>query len=216
MIYIVTNQNGKKSIQEWEIDLSHSHNFVPLNEQQLEFLAQNPNARVQEVEKCEIFSKYYFVFDQNNRKTIQVWEDDKRGNPQFVVFTQEQEDFYLQNPTATIWEVQNCKTYADLQSENVQPFDLATYKNEKIAAISKLSLQTLGRFISDYQLANAQCGVYDEAKSQQVIETYKVVGTQCRQLYYDFAEQVALCENKNEIDTLVEQYTKLYNNVCDR
>lgn len=210
MIYIVTDQYGKKSLQNWDKEFAESKNFHKLTSEQSEFLAKNPNARVQEVEKCEIFSKFYFVKDSIGRQNIQIWEEDMRGNSSFTIFTPEQEAFYLQNPNANIYEVRNCKLF-----ERPTEISVETYRELKMTEMSDFSLSVCRSLVHDYQVTNALCGVYDEEKAAEIIEKYKNIGTKCRNLYYQFVENVEKCASNAEIDVCVEEYRLFYNEVTN-
>ena len=96
----------------------------------------------------------YFVQYRSKRK-IECWDADI-NNPAFTPLTEEQIAFYRANPTASIGEVEKCELNPPYIP--VEP-SFSEVQSTAIAEISHKSLTTLDKFVSAYQLANAQCSV---------------------------------------------------------
>lgn len=152
----------------------------------------------------------YFVKYRNKRK-IEDW-DVEIINPAFVPLTEEQIAFYNENPTASVAEVEKCELNPPYIP--VEP-TFEEVQSTAIAEISHKSLATLDRFVSAYQLANAQCSVlwadsnskgeppiYDLATAQGYIDTYLRIGGLCRAKFYEVKGLIESAANKSEIEEI--------------
>lgn len=151
----------------------------------------------------------YFVKYRNKRK-IEDW-DTEITNPAFVPLSDEQTAFYTANPTASVAEVEKCELNPPYIP--VEP-TFEEIQAQAIKEISKKSLETLDRFVSAYQLANAQCSIlwaenskgespiYDLATAQGYIDTYLRIGGLCRAKFYEVKGLVESAANKAEIEEI--------------
>lgn len=151
----------------------------------------------------------YFVKYRTKRK-IEDW-DVEIINPAFVPLTEEQIAFYNENPTASVAEVEKCELNPPYIP--VEP-TFEEIQTQAIKEISKKSLETLDRFVSAYQLANAQCSIlwaenskgespiYDIETAQGYIDTYLRIGGLCRAKFYEVKGLVESAANKAEIEEI--------------
>lgn len=161
---------------------------------------------------------YYFV-----NYTIKVfeWEVNTDLNPAYVELTDEQRDFYLDHPNASYWEVEKCEL--DPQPEPIIP----TLEEEQEGAkkyLSDLSLTVLGKYVKEYQLANAQSSlyelsqdpsavtIYDESHSKEIISTYNKIGRELRNIYKSAESDINSCTEIAEVAVFRAYYEDIYNN----
>lgn len=143
-------------------------------------------------------------------------------NHTFVPFTQEQNEFYAEHPDATYWEVVKCQM--DPEPEPPTPPSLDEVKKEAISFLSEKSLATLGRYVKEYQLANAQSSlymldkypeyspIYTREKAVEVITTYDRVGLDLRTIYKNAETDINGCETVEEVATFRAYYENQYDN----
>lgn len=151
----------------------------------------------------------YFVKYRNKRK-IEDW-DVEIINPAFVPLTEEQIAFYNENPTASVAEVEKCELNPPYIP--VEP-TFEEIQTQAIKEISKKSLETLDRFVSAYQLANAQCSIlwaenskgespiYDLATAQGYIDAYLRIGGLFRAKFYEVKRLIESAETKEEVEEI--------------
>lgn len=151
----------------------------------------------------------YFVKYRNKRK-IEDW-DVEIINPAFVPLTEEQIAFYNENPTASVAEVEKCELNPPYIP--VEP-TFEEIQTQAIKEISKKSLETLDRFVSAYQLANAQCSIlwaenskgespiYDLATAQGYIDAYLRIGGLFRAKFYEVKGLIESAETKEEVEEI--------------
>lgn len=154
----------------------------------------------------------FFVKTNKNKIYIQDWPETKLGKKNFTPLTEEQIAFYESNPDASVFEVQNCKLYEPYIPEEPELIEVQT---QAIDFIKQYSLNTMDRFVSAYQLANAQCSIlwaekgnkgevpiYDEETAQNYINTYLRIGGLCRAKFYEVRELIESVTNKSEIEEI--------------
>lgn len=152
----------------------------------------------------------YFVQYRSKRK-IECW-DAEINNPAFTPLTEEQIAFYRANPTASIVEVEKCELNPPYIPDEPS---FSEVQSTAIAVISEKSLVTLDKFVSAYQLANAQCSVlwaesnnkgeppiYDLKTAQGYIDTYLRIGGLCRAKFYETKRLIESAVNKAEIEEI--------------
>lgn len=132
-------------------------------------------------------------------------------NPAFVPLTEEQIAFYNENPTASVAEVEKCELNPPYIP--VEP-TFEEIQTQAIKEISKKSLETLDRFVSAYQLANAQCSIlwaenskgespiYDLATAQGYIDAYLRIGGLFRAKFYEVKGLIESAETKEEVEEI--------------
>ena len=140
-------------------------------------------------------------------------------NPAYTPFTQEQNEFYAEHPNATYWEVKNC----EMAPEPVLP----TLDDVKLTAkefLSQLSLDTMRKYVKEYQMENAQSSlyllninsqaetIYDETKANEIMETYTNVGRELRGIYKTAESAVNNCETIDDVNSAQVYYENIYNN----
>lgn len=164
---------------------------------------------------------YYYFTSRNQIKAV-PFEIDCVINRAYTALTEEQTAFIEANPTASVSEVRNCRLY-------VAPTPtVPTLEEVKATAKTELSAygaQTMGRFVSDLQLANAQTSlyllalvsasetVYTSDKATATIAKYNNVGKQCRDKYYECVTAIELCDNVAAVEAIVVAAKLFYDNI---
>lgn len=143
-------------------------------------------------------------------------------NPRCVPFTEQQNKFYAEHPDASYWEVVNCKM--NPQPEPPVPPTLDEIKIDSKNFLSNLSLSILGRYVKEYQLANAQSSlaiitinpestpIYDENHAKEVINTYDEVGRDLRTIYKTSESAIDECQTIDQVIETRDYYKQLYEN----
>lgn len=91
-------------------------------------------------------------------------------------------------------------------------------KKDVTEGLSIYSLETLHRFIDEYQIFNAERSLahnghdtfYSVEKAQELLNIYDNIGMQCRNLYYAFCEELEPLTDPTEIYDLRDYYMSLY------
>lgn len=146
-------------------------------------------------------------------------EIDLNINPAYIPFTAEQNEFYIEHPNASYWEIRNCR----MNPEPVPP-TLEEVKHNCIKILSEKSLEILGRYVKEYQLANAQSSlyilekypqynpIYTEDKAIEVITTYDRVGLDLRTIFKYAEKEINDCETSEEVENIKNYYMQQYDN----
>ena len=154
----------------------------------------------------------FFIKTNKNRLLIHEGSESLKNLTGFTPFTEEQVAFYEAHPEASVQEIKQCRLI-DISAPYVP-----TLEEEQKAAVSFLSqysLNTLDRFVSAYQLANAQCSVlwaesnnkgeppiYDLETAKGYIDTYLRIGGLCRAKFYETKGLIESAVNKAEIEEI--------------
>lgn len=158
----------------------------------------------------------YFI---EHRIVTSDHEIDLNINPAYVPFTSEQNIFYTEHPNASYWEVRNC----EMNPEPVPP-TLEDIKTDAKSYLSNLSLETMRKFVKEYQMENAQSSlyiigldpqsetIYDESKASEIMTTYTYIGRDLRNAYKEAENAINNCENVESINTVKNYYESFYNN----
>lgn len=159
----------------------------------------------------------YFI---EHRILTTDYEIDLVMNPAYIPFTAEQNAFYAEHPDASYWEVVRCQM--DPEPEPPTPPTLDEVKVEAIKYLSEKSLATLGRYVKEYQLANAQSSlymldkypeyspIYTREKAIEVITTYDRVGLDLRTIYKSAETAINSCETIEAVETTKVYYEEEY------
>jgi len=129
----------------FKLNVSFS-NYVEMTNEQKTFYLEHPNASVQEAWNCEINSQddsepisnienethYYFKLRHGHPYQIKIepFRINTALMKMYLEFTQEQKEFYLEHPNASILEIQQCTLWQSPQN------DIETSKQNKIAEIN--------------------------------------------------------------------------------
>lgn len=158
----------------------------------------------------------------NNRVIIDLPFKVQAYDKRYKLLSEAQNTFYAEHPTATIWEIKNCKLQEPVEA--ITP-SIEELKDEALKTISNYSLTTVNKYCTPYQFANAQAslmaiqdggiGIYNEEDSQQYINLYIHYGKQCRDLYYEAKEYLELCNSEEEIINVINTYKEYYDNLSN-
>lgn len=126
----------------------------------------------------------------------------------FQEFTQEQKEFYLENPTASVQEVWDCQ----LTPPYVPPTpDVQEYANDKVkelkeACYNAVTITALEYAMAEDKLNNitASC-YYDITEARQVISDFRTQTKAVMQVFDTYKPQIEAASTINAIDSLYEQ-----------
>lgn len=164
---------------------------------------------------------YYYYFTKNQIKVV-PFEIDCVINRAYTALTEEQTAFIEDNPTASVSEVRNCRLYV---APTPTAPTLDGVKAQAKTDLSAYSAQTMGRFVSDLQLANAQSSlyllgvdsasetVYTAEKATSTIAKYNTVGKQCRDKYYEAVQAIDGFDTVDDVAGVVMSAKAFYDNI---
>lgn len=144
-----------------------------------------------------------------------------KGNDALIRLNAEQEAFFNENRRATYDEIWNAEKYVPPTPEPAPEPTLEDLKSEKLKELSDLSLEVLGGHVSEYQLMNARLSlgaaapdkIYDDTKSEAVVETYLRIGKLCRTAYYEAKAEIEACESVTVLNDVYERWKEYYNSI---
>ncbi len=161
---------------------------------------------------------YYF---KNNKIKVFRFKVDCTINKAYVALTKEQKEFYKTHKTASVQEVRNCQLYV---SAPVTGPTLEEVKESAKAELRAYSAATMGRYVTDLQLANAQNSlelirsgitdtVYSEHKAMETMVKYNTIGKQCRNKYYESVAEIDACADAEAVKNIVVQTKTFYDGI---
>lgn len=164
-------------------------------------------------------TQIYRYFDTEKKGVISVVHEIVESD-RFVRLNAEQLAFFNTHRRASYNEIWNAQEYIAPTPEPYVPVEptLEECKAEALKELSNLSLEILGSHISEYQMMNALLSlnadlydkIYDDDKSQDLIDVYLTVGKMCREKYYDAKEAILQCETKGQVKGVKDEYTGNY------
>ncbi len=162
----------------------------------------------------------YRYFDTEKKKVISTSKELK-GNDALIRLNAEQEAFFNENRRATYDEIWNAEKYVPPTPEPAPEPTLEELKAQKLKELSDLSLEVLGGHVSEYQLMNARLSleaaapdkIYDDTKSEAVVETYLRIGKLCRTAYYEAKAEIEACESVTVLNDVYERWKEYYNSI---
>lgn len=156
----------------------------------------------------------YLYFNENLKKIIALTDEvEKEG---LTPLTPEQLERWRSNPKAHWTAIMNEPTHYE-QPTPAEP-TLEELKEEALKKLSDLSLEILGSHVGEYQMMNALLSlraesydkIYDDDKSQDLIDIYLEVGKQCRTLFYEAKSAIESAEDTETLKELTDGYTDDY------
>lgn len=164
----------------------------------------------------------YNYFDTVNKRVISS-KRELTESDSIVKLNAEQMAFFDKNRTASYEEIWNAKKNEPVVYEPyVAPEPtLEESKAEALKELSQLSLEILGSHVSEYQLVNARLSldaeeydkIYDDDKSEAVVETYLRIGKLCRTAYYEAKAEIEACESVTVLNDVYERWKEYYNSI---
>ena len=164
-------------------------------------------------------TQIYRYFDTQKKGVISVVHEIVESD-RFVRLNAEQLAFFNTHRRASYDEIWNAQEYVAPTPEPYVPVEptLEECKAEALKELSKLSLEILGSHIGEYQLVNAMLSlradeydkIYDDDKSEDLIDVYLTVGKMCREKYYEAKSAVEACETKEQVKGVKDEYTDDY------
>lgn len=152
---------------------------------------------------------YYFIKGQNK---VFTREDliDTTLFPQWTKLTEEEENFYLANPTVSVHEIKNLQINTPTPTHEVT---LEEYKIQAIAECSNLSLTRIGELVPSYRIlncivsqqaiANNQTPIYPQEQIDVYMAEANTAGSLCRMEFYRLQTEIDNAATKEIIDEIV-------------
>lgn len=156
----------------------------------------------------------YLYFNENLKKIIALTDEvEKEG---LTPLTPEQLERWRSNPKAHWTAIMNEPTHYE-QPTPAEP-TLEELKADALKKLSDLSLEILGSHVGEYQMMNALLSlradeydkIYDDDKSQDLIDVYLTVGKMCREKYYEAKSAIEACETKEQVKGVKDEYNERY------
>lgn len=153
-------------------------------------------------------------FNENLKKIIALTDEvEKEG---LTPLTAEQLERWRANPKTHWTAIMNEPTHYEQPTPAEQT--LEELKADALKKLSDLSLEILGSHVGEYQMMNALLSlraesydkIYDDDKSQDLIDVYLEVGKQCRTLFYEAKSAVLSADNTETLKELTDGYTDSY------
>ena len=159
----------------------------------------------------------YTYFDTEKKRVISTTHEIVESE-RFVRLNAEQQEFFNENRRATYSEIWNAEKYVPQTPEPIPEPTLEELKEEALKKLSNLSLEILGSHIGEYQLVNAMLSlnadlydkIYDDDKSQDLIDVYLTVGKMCREKFYEAKAEIEQCTTKEQLKAIEDEYTDGY------
>ena len=165
--------------------------------------------------------KFYYIFKDLK---VKVKNEEVNVNlfPQFVPMTEEQINFYLENPTASINEIKRCELYPQPQEPTLEEV-----KENAINRISDYSLKTNDKIIPNYKSQNATNSlisvllgnptdvIYTLNDSKNLLKKSIKIGKQCRDLFYKQKELIEKAETKENVSNIIQETILLYDIILE-
>lgn len=168
---------------------------------------------------------YYFYFvNTENGIRIKAFPTEKRG-AFLTAFTNEQKQFYIEHPDASISEIKNCRLNSPIVVEQEET-PIETIKENAIKDIDSYSRDTLAKFVDNLEFANALASsvyakqkniepIYDDSLVTKTASDFLIKGSLCRNLYKDTVSLIEDAETKEEIDNIVNSAKSQYNVIAE-
>lgn len=155
--------------------------------------------------------KYYFFKMRNGSPydiKVSVIHINTTINRLYQEMTEEQKEFYLENPTATVMEVWNC----ELTPPYVPPTpDVAEYAAQKVkelkeACYGSISITTLEFAMAIDKVENITASsYYDITTARQVLTDFRSQSKKAMQTFNNYSVQMTDASTIEDIDTIYNQ-----------
>lgn len=155
--------------------------------------------------------KYYY-FKMRNGSPYDIKESiihiNTTINRLYQEMTEEQKEFYLENPTATVMEVWNCQ----ITPPYVPPTpDVQEYANDKVkelkeACYGSISITTLEFAMAIDKVENITASsYYDITTARQVLTDFRNQSKKAMQTFDTYSVQILAASTIEAVDTLYNQ-----------
>ena len=156
--------------------------------------------------------KYYYIY---NDERIKVRDNavDTALFKAYVELTDEQREFYIANPTASVAEVKRCELYPRPQEPTLEEV-----RESAIKELSDYSLETGEKVVPSYKVQNAQItllgniasAIYTVEEAQDIVSFANEVGKECRTLFYESKTRIENCVFRDEVYAIVAEVKNEY------
>lgn len=158
----------------------------------------------------DIEKYYYFKVKNGSPYQIKVSliQINTNINRMYVEMTNEQKEFYLEHPTATVTEVWNC----ELTPPYVPPTpDVQEYANEKVKELKEACYAsiTVTKLECDMALDKTQNitadSYYSITEARNVLSNFRSQSKHAMQTFDTYSPQILSASNIDAVDTLYNQ-----------
>lgn len=161
---------------------------------------------------------HYFVKTERGNKIIETENPiDIAVNPAWTLFTREQEEFFEENPDASLSEIKNMKRH------KVPVQSIEEIRENAISTVSGESLSATETVIPQYRLLNAIASlsvdngkIYQDEKSHEKLRLYATVGKLCRKKYFDTVDLINSAETEEDINSIVSEASEFYSSIIEK
>lgn len=169
----------------------------------------------------------YYYFITNNGIPYKIVESTEPVDLNIMwayrELTQEQVSFYMENPTASIHEVENCQMFQ--YTPTVVDIPIEEIRENAMKEIDGASRFALGQKVDVLGFCDALAGtVYKPSKNDSIYTDEEIlktaddflrIGKLCRDKVKDTIPLLENAETKEEIDEIVESAKQFFNSVVD-
>lgn len=165
----------------------------------------------------------YYYFWNNKRIIESVLQLPTKFNPSLTELTQEQVEFYLANPTATVQEVMNCaltppyvpppteledlKSSALSELRDAYCLKMARYSELDVAMA--LASQTA---ISNIWLTSLQTP-YSLNESKDIIKGFCTLGKTCKAIYEEYAKDIDSSSTEEDVASALQSGKEAFDGI---
>lgn len=150
---------------------------------------------------------FYYIYNDAKIKVRETAVDTALFKV-YVELTDEQREFYIANPTASVREVKRCELYP----RPVEP-TLDEVKVSAIEELSEYSLMTSEKVVPSYKVHNAQItllgniadAIYSTDEAQDIVSKANEVGKECRTLFYESKERIENSYTADDVYDIVAE-----------
>lgn len=169
----------------------------------------------------------YYYFITNNGRPYKIVESTEPVDLNIMwayrELTQEQVSFYMENPTASIYEVENCQMFQ--YTPTVVDIPIEEIRESAVKEIDSASRFALGQKVDVLGFCDALAGtVYKPSKNDSIYTDDEIlktaddflrIGKLCREKVKDTIPLLENAETKEEIYEIVESAKQFFNSVVD-
>lgn len=169
---------------------------------------------------------YYYFRSRNGHYTEILHFEyivDTHLNPWFVALSDEQTEFYLEHPTASVREVERC----ELDPPYILPVPTIVELREKaINEIDKASRDTIGSVVDVlgfcdavastlYAPSRGSASIYSDSETFKTADDFLQIGKACREKVIESVEIINTLDNELEIESVKHSALDYFESLLD-
>ena len=168
---------------------------------------------------------FYFKIKNNIYKSIEEFDYkiNTTLNPCWKELTEEQTEFYLEHPTASIKEIRECQ----LQPPYIPPVPtIKEIREEAIGEIDKKSRNTIGAVVdvlgfcdavasTVYAPSRGTASIYSDSETFKTADDFLTISKSCREKVLECAELIDRLNDKNEIESVKQSALEYFDSLLN-